>query len=637
MNKNIHKLSRRLSLNIMFMAIPLFILSLGILFNQSYKLIHEEVAKSTSSLLNTMHHRIVNYMSTIETATNANAWMMEKHFRPDSLKIVSKRIVELNNSVTSSSFYAAPDVFKAYGYGEMFSLHTDREKDKVTTTCDTEDDYFDRVSYTMPMGVGKACWIDPFAKQENEGGHNEATAIYCRPIWQKNRHIVGVLTADLSFERMAKMLSKGEQPYPNAYYMLLGSDGRYLIHPDSTRQFKKTIFTDTDPSENKDMITLGHEMTAGKKGTIHTHYNGKLYHVCYMPVSGTDWSLALVCPDSDVMRGFRHLGYLVMGLLCLGLLLIVLLCHHVVKQTIRPINTLIDSTQRMADGHFDEMIPDKTYEGIFGQLQNSFFTMQKALNERMGSLRQKTEETKYRNEMVNRDKQEAEHNMKEKYEFLRVVAQQMRTPLNVIMGFANVLGDNSKSEDLITDEELESINDMLKSNVISLNRWVLLMSDSTSTNAMGVLHCERVDEVSCNKISQDVIDHIYRHFPQSEIHFETELSDAVHILTNRLFLLSILIEPLYNAVHYSDGKHIVLRVTQTEENVCFTIQDKGPGIPEETLKNLSLTITPDMDNLALGTGLGLSLVSRYTSTLGGDMKIDSNYHEGFRIIIEMPK
>ena len=103
MNKNIHKLSRRLSLNIMFMAIPLFILSLGILFNQSYKLIHEEVAKSTSSLLNTMHHRIVNYMSTIETATNANAWMMEKHFRPDSLKIVSKRIVELNNSVTSSS------------------------------------------------------------------------------------------------------------------------------------------------------------------------------------------------------------------------------------------------------------------------------------------------------------------------------------------------------------------------------------------------------------------------------------------------------------------------------------------------------------------------------------------------------
>ena len=251
MNKNKHKLSRRLSLNIMFMAIPLFILSLGILFNQSFELIHKEVAKSTASLLNTMHHRIVNYMSTIETVTNANAWMMENHFKPDSLEIVSNRIVKLNNSVTSSSFYAAPDVFRKYGYGEMFSLHTDRENDKVTTTCDTEDDYFDRVYYTMPMGVGKACWIDPFAMQENEDGHNEATAIYCRPIWQKNRHIVGVLTADLSFERMAKMLSKGEQPYPNADYMLLGSDGRYLIHPDSTRQFKKTILPMPTPSRTR--------------------------------------------------------------------------------------------------------------------------------------------------------------------------------------------------------------------------------------------------------------------------------------------------------------------------------------------------------------------------------------------------
>ena len=46
------KLSRKISWGIMVMAIPLFMLALGILYMQSHHLIHEEVRKNTQSMLN---------------------------------------------------------------------------------------------------------------------------------------------------------------------------------------------------------------------------------------------------------------------------------------------------------------------------------------------------------------------------------------------------------------------------------------------------------------------------------------------------------------------------------------------------------------------------------------------------------
>lgn len=52
------KLSRQISLGIMVMAIPLFMLALGILYMQSHHLIHEEVRKNAQSMLNAQLQRV---------------------------------------------------------------------------------------------------------------------------------------------------------------------------------------------------------------------------------------------------------------------------------------------------------------------------------------------------------------------------------------------------------------------------------------------------------------------------------------------------------------------------------------------------------------------------------------------------
>jgi signal transduction histidine kinase len=97
-----------------------------------------------------------------------------------------------------------------------------------------------------------------------------------------------------------------------------------------------------------------------------------------------------------------------------------------------------------------------------------------------------------------------------------------------------------------------------------------------------------------------------------------------------------LIEPLYNAVQYSDGKHITLRVSQTATTVNFTIQDTGPGLPSEMPEALFKPFR-EIDNLQIGVGIGLPLARRHAIGLGGSLTIDTDYHEGCRIVIEMPR
>ena len=508
------KLSRQLSWVIMVMAVLLFMLSLGILYMQSQHLIHEEVGKSTRSILNASLQRVYSYINTIETS-------------PDSL--------------------AAP-----------------------------------------------------------------------------------------SFRQMAKMLTEVEQPYANTYFMMLDGDGRYLIHNDSTRLFARTIFMDANQDDNKDIIMLGHEMTTGKQGSIHVTYNKEEYHVSYCPVKGTDWSLALICPVRDAMKSFYQLTSIVIALFIIGLLVILILSNHMMKQIVRPINQLIDTTQKIVDGQYDDPIPVTSGKGVVAQLQNSFAKMQQALNERMSHLQQEADELRRNNEEVGRARQEAEETIHRKNSFIEHMTQQMRMPLNVVSGFADVLSEKGVDESISQQEELSNIAKMMKNNVISISRMELMMLDASETDVSGLLLYTRFHEVSCNKIAREVIDHVQRHYPHANVQFETELQDTFHILTNRLFLLCVLIEPLYNAVNYSDGKHISLRVSQTDTTVVFTIQDTGPGLPADLPDMVyePYTLPEDMPE---GVGLGLPLARRHAKHLGGKLTIDPDYHDGCRIVIEMPK
>lgn len=635
--------AKKLSLSILLMAAPILILSLGILFIQSRYLVRQEVDERSKNTLNTTLQRVRNHMVTIETAANSNAWLMEENFTPDVLKSVCHNIVDLNRNVLSCSVSARPDIFPQMGH--FFSVYTVNYGDTIVTFSESDYDYLNKVWYKTTMETGMTGWVDPFSDYTEAAiDHNEAIASYCRPLYRlgekttdnEKLEMIGVVTADMSFHQLAETINAIVPPYPDAYFILLGSDGRFFIHPDTTLLFRKTIFTDTDPSQNADIIALGHEMTAGKQGTMHVRHHSILYHVCYMPVPETNWSLALVCPDSNMLTSYHKLTYVIIPLILIGLLFIVWFCQRVVRQTISPIQQLLDSSQKIAEGQYDEEIPLSDRKDAIGELQNSFAKMQQSLISHMDSIRNTAQEISQLNEGLEQQMEQAVDIAQKKNQFIQNLLHQIRTPLNIILGFAKVLGDKFASQPL-SKEEMGNIVTMMKHNARHLSHMVVMLYDSSEIGSANESQYIRNDEVSCNTLGQECVSHTLAHFPDAKIQFETSLPDNLHILTNCLYLTRIIRELLYNAGKFSDRQHIRLILSQTETTVCYTIEDVGPGLPQAAQQVLLSTPFTKTDEHTEGLGLGLSLCKCHAAGLGGSLLYDKTYLEGCRFFLEMPK
>ena len=641
MSKTSQKLSRRLSLGITLLAVPIFIGTLGLLFLQSRYLIRQEAIERSNSILNKTMLDVRKFMNSIEVSTDANAWLLEENLTPDSLESISRRIMKLNPNILSFSVSTEPEVIPQFG--PHFSVYTVRDVHTISSYRETEYAYFDKLWYKTAL-KGEPCWVEPFSEHtEVTLDYHDAVASYCRPLHTTDGRIAGVISADFSFSLLAKAINKAEHPYPDMYYILVGKDGRYFIHPDETKLFRKTIFSDTDPQENTDIIALGHEIANGKQGTRHATIDGQFCHVCFRPVPGTDWSLALVCPDNEILTGYNLLAYIVAFMIIIGLMFILWLTQKVVRQTTSPVMNLLNMTQQITEGNYDETIPYSNEPDTFGKLQNSFAKMQESLHEHMRKIEQATEQLRLHNREQKDTIDMVEAAAKEKESFIRNISHQVRTPLNIIMGYASVIWESVKARhaepeapNQFEEDNLKEIRGAMLYNAVILKRIVLMLYDSSESGASAEKKCKRTNEISCNQIARESISYVKMHNPGVRIRFETTVSDSVFILTNQVYLTRTMRELLYNAVKHSDRKHIQVRVVETQDQMLFIVEDTGPGLPKDAMQMIEKPFAK-MNEASEGLGLGLHLCKRHAVTLGGDLVLDTSYIGGCRFILELPK
>ena len=623
-------LSLKLSISILLMTVPIFVVSLGILFVQSRYYIKQEAVEHAASALNTSVQRVKRYLNTVETATNANDWLIVENLQPDSLLVYSHRIVQLNANVSGCSITTEPYLFPKYG--KYFSAYSVREGDSITTVREGEYDYFSKVWYKTPKELNKPCWVDPF-DDYNEGTLSASGMIasYCKPLYDKDGQFFGVISTDLSLQRLADAIAV-EKPYPNAYFLMLGEDGHYFVHPDTTRLVNQTIFTDVDALHYADVIALGHEMTTGNQGAMAVDVNGKKCLVCYGPISGTKWSLALVTPESDILHNYYQLSNVIVILILIGLVLILWFCRRIVAHAIRPLNRLVNQSQHLAAGQYDEKILPTSRQDVVGRLQNSFVAMQDSLNHHIGDIQKVNEETAKRNEELQQASQLVEESDRQKTLFIQNMTHQIRTPLNIIIGFAQILRDNVVD---LPAEDVKKMADTMNHNAMTLNRMVLMLYDSSDTGISEEMNSQNYEKVSCNELAHECIVSTHLHFPDIPIAFKTEVPDSFCIQTNRLYLMRSLREILYNSAKYSDGQHVSLHISATESLVRFVFEDTGQGIDDDYINEMYVPFTK-VNDLSEGLGLGLPLSKRHILNLGGNLILDTEYHEGCRFIVELP-
>ena len=621
---------------VLLLAVPVFLASVGVLFWQSHKLIRAEAVDKASNVLACAMHRINRYLITTQTASHTNAWIVEQSLYSDSILAMTNRIATTNPYTDGCAISTEPGVIPQYPDGFMsVSFNT---KDSVNTFIEPDHSYFQERWYSIPRAQRKPTWVVFNDKnREQEAGEDATIAAYTHPLFNEKGKFVGIISIWLSLQHISNIMAE-VRPYPHSYYVMIDEKGRYVGHPDSTRLFNQTIFSVADPQHQADLIALGYEMTKGNKGSMSVKINGKKSLVCYMPVEGTPWSLAIVCPHSDILRGFYRLTYIVVALLIVGLLLIFINCHKAVTVSLSPLQQLLEKTKAVSNGHLDVDIAHTKRTDVIGGLQNSFATMLESLNYYINSVRTATDQTKRYNRELEHTTQLAVEAQRQKTIFIQNVTHQIRTPLNIIMGFAQILNcptdDTSLSEELGQDE-IKSIASTMTHNSRLLIRMVMMLFDSSDNGKAETANCDKREMVACNDVCRVALKFTTKYNPEVPVEFKTELADDFCIHTNYRYLEYSLEELLSNAVRYSDQQHISLHVTRNEEFVRFVVQDTGNGIAEADREHIFKFFTK-VDDFSEGLGLGLPLTKRHAETLGGNLILDTTYHEGSRFIFEIP-
>ena len=548
-NKIRRSIATKLSLGIVLMAIPVFVICVGLLFVLSLYNLKKETDGRAASTLKTMELRKASFMSTVETATNSSDWLIKEFMQPDLLLELTRRVVMLNANVDGCSITLEPDVLPQAG--RYFSAYSVRKGDSVVTVREGSYDYYEKIWYSTPKKMGRACWVGPY-DDDNEGtlSAGEHITSYCKPLYDDNGKLLGVIATDLSAKRLAETVDE-EKAY----------------------------------AESK----------------------------------------------VNISRYYRLAG-LIIVLILLGLLLILFFTRQIVGYAIRPVRELLVQTQRMAEGDYSQQIAYSKKGNVVSRLQNSFARMQSSLNQHISEIQQVNEETAKRNEELAHARKLVEKAIHQKTAFVQDISHQIRTPLNIVMGFSQVLRDCG---DEMPPEEVKQLTGLMNRNVKLLNRMVQMLLDSSDVGLSEEMKSQKEEHILVNKMARDCISNVYAQFPDSSIAFATSISDQFSLHTNKLYLVRSLRELLYNAAKYSDGKHIILRVAKIGKMLRFVVEDKGPGIDKAYMNQMFVPFTK-VNNLSEGLGLGLPLTKRHAENLGGDMIIDTSYIEGCRIILELP-
>ena len=575
-------LPTKISLNMFVVAVLVFVLVSGVFMVISRHHFHTVAMDHASEALNTAVARAERYVRSVETVTEITARMAEEHFCPDSLEAYSRSVVEKCGFVSGCSISALPDI-----------------------------------------SLKAAAWAEPLDGQR--------AASYRRPLFDKENRPVGLISTDMSLPAFSKELSS-IKPYPHSYLILLGQDGRYYVHPDSTKIVDKTIFDLTSGRYYPDKLALGYEMTAGHSGRMHADVADVHCLICYQPVPGTNWSAALISSERDVLHGYQRLNIGILLIIIVGLLIIYVICRRTVLWAFAPVKLLEEQAQRIADGDYSAVIARSDKNSVVGELQNSFADMQETLSRHFRDLNAAIAESARRNDELRKANADLEEAIGRQKEFVANMTHQIRTPLNLIMGFSQLLRESGEG---MSAEDRQALLHVIDYNTMTLCRMSLMLYDSSDRGYHDEMVSLSYENVSCNEVARECIGYVNRYFPGVSVKFHTTLEDSFTIETDHLYFMRSIRELLYNSAKYSDGKNISLRVRANRNAVQFIFEDTGPGIPPDYQKHIFSPFYKS-DILSEGLGMGLPLTKRHVILLGGSLELDSDYHRGCRFIMAFP-
>ena len=252
------------------------------------------------------------------------------------------------------------------------------------------------------------------------------------------------------------------------------------------------------------------------------------------------------------------------------------------------------------------------------------------------NLERRTEELAAANHQLELRNLEVERANVLKSEFLASVSHELRTPLHAIIGFSELLAEesagslNSKQKRFTThihqgaQHLLELINDILDLSKIEAGQMEL-----------------RQESFALDAAIAEVLSSIRPLANNKGIALSDEIQPKLSIFADRIRFKEILFNLFSNAVKFTkEGGRIAVRSATLPDYIRISVADTGIGIAKEVHESIFQTfrqVASTTKGVREGTGLGLAITKRLVEQHGGQIWLESELGAGSEFFFTIPR
>ncbi|MDF1731964.1 MAG: ATP-binding protein [Minwuia sp.] len=215
-----------------------------------------------------------------------------------------------------------------------------------------------------------------------------------------------------------------------------------------------------------------------------------------------------------------------------------------------------------------------------------------------------------------------------KSEFLENMSYELRTPLNTILGFAEILHNDYFGT--LNERQREYSSGILEASGQFLS-MINDMLDLASIQA-GHLHVD-IEPFRIADAIDSVLEKYRDRAQRRQIRLQVDIAQALsEMVSDQRRVEQILGNLISNAVKFTPpGGEVVISASKVEDTVELSVEDNGIGIPEEEQERVFETFRTSDRHTRRGAGLGLALVRSLMELMGGSVVLRSESGVGTRV------
>ena len=399
MTKLTRLIQGRLSVKISLMAVSamavLLIASLFVMLFYSRKKVREETLARVTLTLDATVQNIDNILLSVEQTSGNVYYSLAPHTdNPDAMEYYRRKLIESNSYVTD---------------------------------C------------TITLGDSSVTDSKWFVKPAQEG--KDPLICFSLPVHNVAGQSVGSICVDVSVGLLSRIVAQAK-PSENSFCVLLDSVGNFIVHPYAEQLMQQSAIEISKATADSDLAEAVQAMISGQTDYRSFHLWGTDFYVFFKPFSRSSvrgraighlgWSAGIIYPERDIFGDYNNLTYYVLAITIVGLLLMFLLSHAVIKSRLKPLIMLTAQAQHIAEGNFNEPIPDSRHIDEVGRLQDNFQLMQRSLATQIEELENLKNTLYSRCDGLRRAYDQAKKADRMKTSFLHNMTNQMMEPADAI-------------------------------------------------------------------------------------------------------------------------------------------------------------------------------------------------------------